>query len=566
MFDRRLLILSVLTLLIVLVASACAGPSPAPTAKPTEPAPAGKPTEAGKTAVAEPTKATATQAKPTSPPAASTDQTLLIGSSLGDVGTADPHNGRQITGLWVQEWIFNHLVRYYPGTIDVLKIEGDLAESWKISDDKLTWTFNLRKGVKWHKGFGEVTADDVKFSFERMLDPKTGGRMPDRIKVDSVTVVDKYTVAIKTKAPDPFFLQNIVDRDSVIISKTAFEKYGKDFGQYMIGSGPFQFESYTPKQKYVVTANEEYFRGSPNVKRIELLFIADETARHAAFMSNKLDLAAYAGDVKQYAQELTKAGKKFDFVLPGGATWTFVDPSKKPMDDIRVRQAVAYATDMATFVDELKFPGAEHYTVTSSGFLSLPGTLGYTEEGIVKYDYNPTKAKQLLADAGYPNGFKLSVFVSNNPGWVQGMTYVQDQLKRVNIQLELVTVDNATWLQKSLNGENRPFTPYNINVEPDPYMMFARSFLPGTERYVLTNYDKVAELIRKAGTEFDVTKRTQIYKEIAQKLSQDAILLPGSYTPNIFARQSYVDVGYEYKASHTSFYPITEKLKVNKKP
>ena len=557
MFHKRLLIMSVLALLIGLATSACTTPSPAPTIKPTEP---------GKTAVTEPTKAPTAQVKATNPPASSSAQTLLIGSSLGDVGTADPHNGRQITGLWVQEWIFNHLVRFYPGTIDVLKIEGDLAESWKISDDKLTWTFTLRKGVKWHKGFGEVTAEDVKFSFERMLDPKTGGRMPDRIKVDSVTVVDKYTVAIKTKTPDPFFLQNIADRDSVIISKAAFEKFGKDFGQQMIGSGPFQFESYSPKQKYVVTANEEYFRGAPNVKRIELLFIADETARHAAFMTGKLDLAVYVGDVKPYTQELTKAGKKYDNILPGGASWTFIDISKKPLDDLRVRQALAYGVDWATFVDEQRFPGAEHYTVTSTGFLGVPGVFGYSEEGITKYEYNPTKAKQLLTEAGYPNGFKLPVFVSNNPGWVQAMIYAQDQLKRINVQLDMTTVDNATWLQKSINGENRPFTPYNINMEPDAYNLLSRQFLPGAERYAFTNYDKVADLVRKAGTEFDPAKRALIYKEIGQKISQDLVVLPGTYAPKIFARQPYVDIGYEYKASHTSFYPITEKIQVNKKP
>lgn len=485
-------------------------------------------------------------------------QVVKAGINIEDIDTLDPHYAKTTSSETISHVLFNKLVRYPAGTTDVEQIEGDLAESWEFSDDKLTLTFKLRERVKWHKGYGEVTSEDVKFSLERLInDPRTISHAFFQ-SIARIETPDKYLVVVKFKKPDPFFIQSLCLCSSRIVSKAAVLKYGNDFKTNPIGSGPFMLEKYLPKEGVTVVANNDYFRGKPKVQRIEFFFIPDRNALLNAFLARVIDITDWKGEHQQMYDASKSNDKLIIDAYPGVPFYIFLDTLNSPTKDIRVRKALAYAIDRESYVRVME-PKPGTWDVPSFGLVPM-NSLGYTKKGVEQYEYDQIKAKQMLAEAGYPDGLTIKGYCTQIALYRIPMTYVQDQLAKVGIKYDLAIVDYNTFSEKKRTGEARPLTWNVVDNMPESYHELLRFFTTDGRSYNYTGYNKVDPLIRSISSEFDTEKRKQVYREIQLIISRDVVVVPLHCPKPIMVRWNNIDLGYEPKQNDFYYYELDEKL------
>jgi peptide/nickel transport system substrate-binding protein len=314
--------------------------------------------------------------------------------------------------------IFDGLVRFKQGPdVTTQELEPDLAERWEISPDGLTYTFYLRGGVQFQKGYGEFTAEDVKYSFDRVLnaDFKCPERSAMQI-IESITVVDPLTIAIKLKSPSSGFLRGVLAyRAGYIVSRKAAEEKGwKAFGLDPIGTGPYMLDSRVPGESLTLVANDGYWRGAPQIKKVIMYVIPDEMTAALSLVSGSLDMMINrVATVTAFLE--TQPGVSL-MISPGETRGLVVNTQH--LSDLRVRQALAHAMDPAAIVSS---------AMLGLGFPLLqtplsPAMFGYTDD-LCLYPYNPAKAVELLAAAGYgPGQLKVSIAVrSYDAPWVEAV-------------------------------------------------------------------------------------------------------------------------------------------------
>lgn len=269
--------------------------------------------------------------------AAQAETLLRVGIGMADAGQLDPHISSKTQDMCVMGWMFNGLVRLKPGSMDLNSLEPDLAERWESSPDGLTWTFYLRKGVQFHHGYGEFTADDVVYSLNRAKDPKTSGFSSDYASFSSVEAVDPYRVVIKLTSPVPSLLALVSNyHGGNIVSKKAGEELGENFKSKPIGTGPFAFEEYKAKQSVTLVAHKDYFRGAPKIDKIIYRYLPEVASRELAFTNGELDLT-YGLRQNQWVERMSKTkGIIVDVFQPGELRTLHMNMTKPPFDDIRV--------------------------------------------------------------------------------------------------------------------------------------------------------------------------------------------------------------------------------------
>jgi len=401
------------------------------------------------------------------------------------------------------------------------EMEGDLAKSWSISEDGLVYTFKLRDDVYWHKGFGKFTAKDVKYTFDRLLDPKITAPYRKEIINDlkEVRVLDDYTIEFILKYPLVPFLRKLVGpRNTGIVCQKAVEKFGRDYTRNPIGTGPFIFESWTREQA-VMVANKDFKQreGPPKIDKVIYKIIPDADTRIFALQKGEIDMMWLTPRDQTIVDRLKASGCKITLVKYPSLTNISMNTKKKPFDDIRVRRAVAHAIDKDSLIKYVYSGFAEplNSPLPKVGF-------GHTEEGLPRYEYNPAKAKELLAQAGYPNGFEVNLDTDNSPSRLPVATALVEQLRQVNISVKLVVTDQPAWLKKMSTGtvDLIVMTP-GYEADPDYAMMRAyhsSAFPPG---YNVCKYDKIDDLIDKARVERNEKKRLEYYHQIQKKLMED---------------------------------------------
>ncbi|RLE95430.1 MAG: ABC transporter substrate-binding protein, partial [Thermoprotei archaeon] len=251
--------------------------------------------------------------------------------------------------VWTNDYaiganIYSTLIGYKPGTREMY---GDLAESWEVSENGTVYIFHLRKGVKFHKGYGELKASDVKFTFERILDPKTNARYPDFFKsIDHIEVIDDYTIKFVLKYPDSAFLTYIAPwRNSFIVSQKAVEELGKDFSFNPVGTGPFMFESWDSETGDVVlVANPDYYGEKPKVDKVIYKVIEDPYTAYLALERGEVDIVTLDTSISGLLERAKSNPniKVYEKISGGSLSLTF--NLKHPiLKDVRVRRAIAYA-------------------------------------------------------------------------------------------------------------------------------------------------------------------------------------------------------------------------------
>ena len=484
--------------------------------------------------------------------------TLSIASTAQDVGQLDPDFATGTPDRVAVGWIFNGLVRFKPGSMNPADIEPDLAESWESSADQLTWTFHLRHGVQFHAGFGELTADDVVFSLTKAANAKTSAFAADFAPVASVEAVDPYTVRIVLKQHVPSLLGLVTNYSGgYILSRKAYEKRGADFTRAPVGTGPFAVASITAGQSMTLVANDAYFRGKPQVRGIVYRFMPSDASRELAFRSGELDLAPGVQDQVWIKRMKAVPHTVIDVFQPGELSELNLNVTVKPLDDIRVRQAIAYAVDRQELQ---RWKGTE---VARAPISVIPdGQLGTVDAHLLPHD--TAKAKQLLTEAGYPNGLTIKVIHTQLAEMMAQMQVVQAQLRRAGITLDIQPVEHATY-HKMIRQDLSPIVFYDAARFPvaDIYLsqFFHSNSIVKTPGAVANfSHCTVADKeIDEARVATDAKVQLADWAEAQRKIAAAVCAVPLIEVEQVWVQHDDVDLGYDLQGSLSLGPLVTEQ-------
>jgi peptide/nickel transport system substrate-binding protein len=476
---------------------------------------------------------------------------LSVGMAAIDAGRLDPHLSSTTPDKALFGWMFNGLVRFKQGTMNPEMIEPDLAESWTAAPDGKQWTFALRKGVQCHHDYGELTSDDIVYSLARASDPKRSAFSSDFKDFEKVEAVDKYTVRITLKNPMPSLLGLLIPYNGGnVVCKKAGEEMGEDFAKKPIGTGPFMFGDYKSKESVTLLANKKYFRGAPKLEQIVYRYILSDASRDLAFTSGEIDLTYGRQDQAWIDRIKKEKGAVVDVFNPAELSTLYLNVTKPPLDDLRVRQAIAYGISRDQVV---QFKGKDT-TRTAKSIVPI-GYLGQSDD-VPLTPFDPDKAKALLKEAGYPNGLTIHVIHTNLPVMLTMMEVVQAQLRKVGIILDMEVVEHATF-HADIRKDMSPIVHYAAARFPvaDTYLtqFFHSRSIVGTPTAV-TNFshcnDADAE-IDAARVETDLAKQKVLWKTAQQKLMAKVCAIPIYEQPQIWAHRDTLDYGFKLEGSLT---------------
>ena len=403
------------------------------------------------------------------------------------------------------------------------KIVPDLAESWDTDDNQL-WKFKLRKGVKWQKGYGEFTAADVVYSFNRTRDPKTASPYaPELANVDKIETPDDYTVIIRLKTPDGNFLHQVANyHQGQIVNKKAIEDAGDKVRWNPVGTGPYALDFIDVNSRIVLKRHKDYFRGPAPIDTINFSIIKDENTSTIALRNGEIDLVMRANR-EEHLDTLKKEGFKMNRVENYAVALKVLNPSFKPLADVRVRQAIAHAIDYDT-INQATAPSQQ-----AVAFNMLMPWMDVYSDDIPKYAYDPAKAKKLLAEAGYPNGFTVKHLNTSAQGVTELQQFEIDYLSKVGITMKMELVDTPTFNQKRNAGDFEFATRLLPAVNPDTilfnYLHPANASPKGLNGAKYDN-PKVTTLMEGARAEVDPKKRKAMYAEVQKIAMTDLYYLP----------------------------------------
>jgi len=433
------------------------------------------------------------------------------------IDTLDPSVQRSRPTQIVVDHLFNRLVGWKDTKLS--DIVPELAESWELSDDKLTWTFKLKKGVTFHDGT-PFTAEAVKFNLERIVDPKLGS--PNRsmftpIKV--ITIMDDHTIAFKTEKPYASMLDNLAESSISMNSPAAVKKWGKDYGQHPVGTGPYMLKEWIPGEKCVIERYPKYFGKRSNPDVIIYRPVPEGGARVIELESGNADIV---NRIPPEAAGNLKNDPKIKLaVIPSSFQVFFeLNNARPPFNDVRVRKAVNYAIDRQAIVEKIL-----------GGFGEVPDGLFppgvQARVALPPYTYDINKAKKLLAEV-YPDGYKGKVVI-----WTPQGRYMKDKmvseavqgyLNELGFQTEMRVWEWSSYQKTLYRPEPGKGTGKGSN-DADMWMLgtsiptadwrLTRKLETGNGSN-LTGYSnkRVDELLSAARTEMNYAKRNQMYAEI----------------------------------------------------
>lgn len=475
---------------------------------------------------------------------------------------------------WATRQCFDWLVKPEDGTFAIRPADfrPSLAESWESSPDARTWTYRLRRGVMFHKGHGEMTSEDVVFSFGRHLDRSiVTNQKALYSNLASVEAVDRYTVRFTTRRPDPLFNgSTITNISSGILCKRAFEERGQGYNMDPIATGPWQVESVSPTQGVLFSAFREHFDGVAAWPQLRVGFIADTTARTLAFASGQVDMiegVRAPGWIPSMRGRMPQA--QFDATAPGSFNLLHLNLTRPPLNDLRVRQAIRLAINNEAIA--AAYPGL---SVPMVGIIA-PQFAGSVRKADLpaelRYEHDQRRARALLAEAGHPNGVTIPCFTSQREDFSSIMLMIQEQLRAVNIRLDMRIIDHATMHAENRRDRNNvallsssyppvPTTPFlhqlhsSAGVKPD---------MTGGENY--SHYGVampgIDSLIESAEAEPDFERRIALIHQIERQVLRDLPLLGLVTLSYVIARNPRIDVGFPVR-SGPAYWPLNRARRV----
>jgi peptide/nickel transport system substrate-binding protein len=395
-----------------------------------------------------------------------------------------------------------------------------LVEAWEVKNDK-NIILKLKKNVKFHDGT-DFNAEAVKFVLERALNPETKASFRAEIEdIQTVEVVDPYTVKLILKDPSSAILGALANYAGYMISPAAIQKYGKDIVRNPVGTGPFKFKEAVEGDHITLVRNESYHimgkdgKGLPYLDELSIKIIPDDSVKLVNLKSGGLDLIDSVQTIniqglsasKDLALVSTSASRVFKMLL---------NVKKEPLSKKEVRQAIAFAVDREEFVKVV----ANGYGTVEPSIVMKPQ---WFYSPTAKYSYNIQKAKTLLANAGYPNGFKVKLsFTSREPDKTI-IQLIQSQLKKVGIEGEIETYDRLAFNNKWNKREGEIGLNFLPVPKPDPYMQFQIFFATkGNNNFTGYSSQTFDDTLEKSKRTYNIEKRKALYKELQNILAEDS--------------------------------------------
>jgi peptide/nickel transport system substrate-binding protein len=415
----------------------------------------------------------------------------------------------QLTPFWVAYALHDALIKPMPGNL----LAPSLAESWTVSPDQLTYEFKLREGLKFHNG-DPFTADDVKFSFHRAKGSKL---LHDKVR--EVTVVGPARVRFTLHEPWPDFITfygSLVSGAGWIVPRKYVDQVGNDgFKKHPIGLGPYKFVSHTPGVELVMEANESYWRKMPSVKRLVYKSVVESTTRLAMLKRGEVDVA-YLLDVPQ-AQEV-KRDPNLRLAFSGGIAVFYLDfldqwDPKSPWADRRVRLAANYAIDRQALSE------AETLGASKPAGNHVPPTFDFALP-LEPYPYDPGRAKKLLAEAGYPNGFEGGDFHQLPPYFSLGESIV-NYFQTVGIRMRMRPMERAAYFQLILSKKAKGVCVCSTALYGNAASRLSE-VIPSDGAWAYGGYPDIDALFKQQGVETDRKKREALLHQI-QRLVHERV-------------------------------------------
>ncbi|MGY4675909.1 ABC transporter substrate-binding protein [Ursidibacter arcticus] len=472
--------------------------------------------------------------------------------------------------------VYNRLVEFKAGT---LEIEPSLAERWEISEDGLTYTFHLRKDVKFHtnKIFSPtrtLNADDVIFSFLRQADKNhpyhtvSAGTyfyfnwMNLHNILKNVEKVDDYTVKITLNQPNtPFITTLAMDFLSIYSKEYADQLLEKNtpelLDQQPIGTGPFVFQVYQTDHAVRYQANKDYWKGKADIERLIFSITPDAGTRYAKLKAGECDVIDFP-NISDIAQ--MKNDPKVNLLEREGLNLAYIglNTTKDALNNVKVRQALQHATDKKAIVDAVYQGGG---SVATNPFPDA--VLGYNAN-LQQYEFNLDKAKKLLIEAGYPDGFETEIWVQpvvrpSNPNPRRTAEIIQADWAKIGVKAKLVTHEWADFNKRTREGEFFAGTYgwTSRNGDPDNFLfpLLSKSNIPGTN-YSRWADDTFENLLNQAVQTQDRAERIKLYQQAVDIFQQNTPIIPLAHSINYVPLSKRVQGFTQSPFGYTAFYGV----------
>lgn len=488
--------------------------------------------------------------------AASGDQVLVFARG-GDSESLDPGSTTDGESSRVTKQVLEGLLTFEEDSFDLLP---GLAHDWEVSDDGLSYTFYLEEGVTFHDGT-DFNAEAVKVNFERWADPEHeyafsddgyvysmygtmfgGFKGEEGHVIEEINVVNDHEIEFILNQPLGFFLQNLGMSYFGLTSPAALEEYGPEINENPVGTGPFKFVSWTKDDAIVLEKFEDYrVDGLPKLDRVIFEVIPDNAARLIALRSGEIDIMdglnpddAAGVEAEDGLELLTRSENNIGYLG--------FNTQSEPLDDVEVRHAINYAIDKQAIADAL-YAG---YATTAKNPLP-PGYLGYNDD-VEAYEYDPDRAKELLAEAGFEDGMEIELWTMPvarpympDPETVAQI--IQSNLADVGVTANIVREEWAPYLEKTAQGEHQLYMLgwSGTNGDPDYFLssLLHGSNVGSSNREFYQN-DEVDELLDAAKRAIDQDERADLYAQAQELISQDSPMVTLVHSTPVMATTSKV--------------------------
>lgn len=476
--------------------------------------------------------------------------TFLFGRGGDSVGL-DPALEEDGESFKVCDNIYDTLIHYKDGSTE---IEPGLATQWESSEDGLSWTFSLRKGVTFHDGT-PFNSEAVLFSLNRQHEKNhpyhnVEGSYTYWVAtglaeiVDKIIAVDEYTVKITLKSPYAPFLYAIAITSFSIVSPTAVKEKGANYSNQPVGTGPFIFQQWDRGDKIVLRANENYWGGRPNVDRVIFLSIPDNSVRLIELQQGNLHAMEFPNpdDLQQIRDD-----ESLDLLSQPGMSvgYLALNMEKPPFDNLKVRLAINHAINKSVIIEHL------YQGLGIPAKNPIPPTLWSYDDSIEDYDYNPKLAKELLTQAGYPNGFETTLWALPvpRPYIPDGRALaevIQSELREIGIKTSIVTYDWGTYLEKTKYGDHdMAMLGWSADFgDPDNFLYFLLSKSSAEKpagNIAFYKSDEMQQILEKARSISDKDERISLYKKAQNVFHQDIPWVPLAHAQQVLVINKKVE-------------------------
>ncbi|MFW5694178.1 MAG: glutathione ABC transporter substrate-binding protein [Alkalispirochaeta sp.] len=438
------------------------------------------------------------------------DLIILVQS---DVVSLDPHGSNDSPSSNVRTKIYDNLIYFN----EDMELQAGLATDWELIDDT-TWEFTLREGVTFHDGT-EFTAEAVKANLDRIVDPELASQRAFLFTMlDEVEVVDDYTVRISTEFPFVPILSHLAHDAAGIASPAALEEAGYDETE-AVGTGPYKLQSWEPGDELVLERNEDFWGPAPNPDTVTFRVVPEESTRMALVERGD----AHVAEILQPAtMGRVEASNNMELELFDTLSLNYIgfNTEKEPFDDARVRRAITMAINIQEMID---------------GIVEGAGTraVGPISEAVVGFHpdldplpYDQEMAAELLADAGYEDGFSTTLWTNDNPTRIAIAEIVQNNLAELNIDVEIEVLEWGAYLDQTAEGLHDMFILGWVTVTGDAdygmYALLHSSNVGAAGNRAFYENDEVDDYLDRGRQEADPEDRVELYQEVQEILIEDA--------------------------------------------